>query len=179
MAALVQGPENHHCLHFLLGSRTHCGTGECKSLKHSDTAHRRTPRSTSEGPTRQEQGRRQPLARPHSGLRLCQPVQQETGLQISGSGRSSGEGNGNPLQYPCVENPIDGGVWRATYSPRSRKELDTTKVTGHTHVPAWSELCSGWELLLLLLSHFSRVRLFSTPWTAAHQAPPSMGFSRQ
>ena len=26
---------------------------------------------------------------------------------------------------------------------------------------------------------FSRVRLFSTPWTAAHQAPPSMGFSRQ
>ena len=33
--------------------------------------------------------------------------------------------------------------------------------------------------LLLLLSHFSRVRLFATPWTAAHQAPPSMGFSRQ
>ena len=34
-------------------------------------------------------------------------------------------------------------------------------------------------LLLLLLSHFSRVRLFTTPWTAAYQAPPSMGFSRQ
>ena len=34
-------------------------------------------------------------------------------------------------------------------------------------------------LLLLLLSHFSRVRLFVTPWTAAYQAPPSMGFSRQ
>ena len=33
--------------------------------------------------------------------------------------------------------------------------------------------------MLLLLSHFSRVRLFATPWTAAHQAPPSMGFSRQ
>ena len=33
--------------------------------------------------------------------------------------------------------------------------------------------------LLLLLSHFSHVRLFMTPWTAAHQAPPSMGFSRQ
>ena len=32
---------------------------------------------------------------------------------------------------------------------------------------------------LLLLSHFSRVRLFTTPWTAAYQAPPSMGFSRQ
>ena len=34
-------------------------------------------------------------------------------------------------------------------------------------------------LLLLLLSRFSRVRLCATPETAAHQAPPSMGFSRQ
>ena len=32
---------------------------------------------------------------------------------------------------------------------------------------------------MLLLSYFSRVRLFATPWTAAYQAPPSMGFSRQ
>ena len=34
-------------------------------------------------------------------------------------------------------------------------------------------------LLLLLLSRFSRVRLFATPWTAAYQAPLPMGFSRQ
>ena len=34
-------------------------------------------------------------------------------------------------------------------------------------------------LLLLLLSRFSRVRLCATPWTAAHQASPSMRFSRQ
>ena len=34
-------------------------------------------------------------------------------------------------------------------------------------------------LLLLLLSHISRVRLCGTPYTAAHQAPPSLGFSRQ
>ena len=34
-------------------------------------------------------------------------------------------------------------------------------------------------LLLLLLSRFSRVRLCATPWTAAYQASPSMGFSRQ
>ena len=33
--------------------------------------------------------------------------------------------------------------------------------------------------LLLLLSHFSRVQLCATPLTAAHQAPPSLGFSRQ
>ena len=34
-------------------------------------------------------------------------------------------------------------------------------------------------MLLLLLSRFSRVRLCATPWTAAYQAPPSLGFSRQ
>ena len=30
---------------------------------------------------------------------------------IPGSGRSPGEGNGTPLQYSCLENPMDGGVW--------------------------------------------------------------------
>ena len=33
---------------------------------------------------------------------------------IPGSGRSPGEGNGNPLQHSCLENPIDRGAWRAT-----------------------------------------------------------------
>ena len=36
-----------------------------------------------------------------------------------------------------------------------------------------------WTCLLLLLSRFSRVRLCATPEMAAHQAPPSLGFSRQ
>ena len=33
---------------------------------------------------------------------------------IPGLGRSPGEGNGNPLQYSCQENPMDGGAWWAT-----------------------------------------------------------------
>ena len=33
---------------------------------------------------------------------------------ILGSGRSSGERHSNPLQYSCLENPIDRGAWRAT-----------------------------------------------------------------
>ena len=37
----------------------------------------------------------------------------------------------------------------------------------------------GKPLLLLLVSRFSHVRLFAIPWTVAHQASPSMGFSRQ
>ena len=32
---------------------------------------------------------------------------------IPGSGRSPGEGNGNPLQYPCLENPMNRGAWWA------------------------------------------------------------------
>ena len=32
---------------------------------------------------------------------------------IPGSGRSPGEGNGNPLQYSCPENPMDRGAWGA------------------------------------------------------------------
>ena len=37
----------------------------------------------------------------------------DSGL-ISGSGRSPGGGNGNPLQYSCLENPVDRGAWQAT-----------------------------------------------------------------
>ena len=33
---------------------------------------------------------------------------------IPGLGRSTGEGNGYPLQYSCLENPMDRGAWRAT-----------------------------------------------------------------
>ena len=43
---------------------------------------------------------------------------------ILGLGRSPGEGNGNPLQYSCLENPMDRGDWRATCS---HKDLDTTE----------------------------------------------------
>ena len=45
---------------------------------------------------------------------------------IPGSGRSPAEGNGNPLQYSCLENPVDRGAWQATVSPWGHKELDIT-----------------------------------------------------
>ena len=44
---------------------------------------------------------------------------------IPGWGRSPGEGNGNPLQYSCPENPMDRGAWRATVQGVA-KESDTT-----------------------------------------------------
>ena len=33
---------------------------------------------------------------------------------IPGSGKSPGEGNGNTIQYSCLENPMDGGAWQVT-----------------------------------------------------------------
>ena len=68
-----------------------------------------------------------------------------------------GEGNGSPLHYSCLENPIDGGAWEAAVHGVAKSR------TG----------------LLLLLSRFSRVRLCATSQTVAHQVPPSLGFSRQ
>ena len=51
---------------------------------------------------------------PHSSVgkeSACNVVDQGS---ILVSGRSSGEGNDNPLQYSCLENPMDRGVWQVT-----------------------------------------------------------------
>ena len=45
---------------------------------------------------------------------------------IPGLGRSHGGGNGNPLRYSCLENPMDGGAWWAT-DHGVHKESDTTE----------------------------------------------------
>ena len=104
-----------------------------------------------------------------------------------GLGRSTGEGNCNPLQYTCLENSKDRGAWPATVHGvakswtwlrpfrtntqkrcpfhyrglecKSRKSRNTWK---------WSEMKS-----------LSLARLFVTPWIVAYQAPPSIGFFRQ
>ena len=45
---------------------------------------------------------------------------------IPGSGRSPGEGHGNPLQYSCLENPVDREAWQATVRG-GPKESDATE----------------------------------------------------
>ena len=42
-------------------------------------------------------------------------------------GRSPGEGNGNPLQCSCLENPTDGGAWQATVHWVAKSQADTTE----------------------------------------------------
>ena len=51
---------------------------------------------------------------------------QETLAQSLG-GKIPGGGNGNPLQYSCLENPVDREAWQV--APRGHKESDTTKVS--------------------------------------------------
>ena len=49
---------------------------------------------------------------------------------VPGSGRSPGEGNGNPLQYSCMENPMDRGAWWAIIQ---RVEKSQTRLSVQMH----------------------------------------------
>ena len=48
---------------------------------------------------------------------------------IPGLGRSPGEGNGNPLQYSCLENPMDGGAWLATVHGVAKSQTQLSDFT--------------------------------------------------
>ena len=54
---------------------------------------------------------------------------------IPGSGRSTEEGIGYPLQYSCLENPLDGGAWKAAVHgvAKSRAQLSDFTFTFHFH----------------------------------------------
>ena len=68
---------------------------------------------------------------------------------IPGSGRSPGEGNGNPLQCACLGNPRDRGAWRATVRGVA-KESDMTKYLLNT-LPALGLLGEGYTFAILLI----------------------------
>ena len=55
---------------------------------------------------------------------------------IPGSGKSTGGRNGNPLQYSCLENPMDKGAWWATGGSmglQSQTQLTRLSTHAHTH----------------------------------------------
>ena len=49
---------------------------------------------------------------------------------VPGSGRSLGKGNGNPLQYSCLENPMNRGAWQAIVHGVTKSQ---TQLSTHTH----------------------------------------------
>ena len=58
---------------------------------------------------------------------------------IPGSGRSPAEGNGNPLQYSCLENPMDRGTWQAIVHGVAKnqtrlRDLTDTDTDTHTYI---------------------------------------------
>ena len=58
---------------------------------------------------------------------------------IPGLGRSPGEGNGNPLQYSCLENSMDRGAWQTTVHGVTKNQTQLSDFHLQFHVtPAWS-----------------------------------------
>ena len=93
---------------------------------------------------------------------------QETVL-MSGLGRSLGEGNGNLLQYSCLESSMDRGAWQTTVWGRNRVGLSVV-TKQQLHICIYYLLCA---------QSLSRVRFVAYPRTGAHQAPLPKKFSQQ
>ena len=83
-------------------------------------------------------------AKPHGKESACNAG--DLGL-IPGSGRSPGEGNSNPLQYSCLENPMEGGVWQALCDHGVIK-VGHDRATSLRSFMDWS-----WSFLHFVLSH--------------------------
>ena len=67
---------------------------------------------------------------------------------IPGAGRSPGRGNGNPLQYSCLGNPMDRGL--VGYRPEGCKELDTTyRLNNHNSTYMDIHICQSHTIIHL------------------------------
>ena len=113
-----------------------------------------------------------------------------------GSGRSPGVGNGNSLQYSCLENPMDRGDWRATVHRVAKSQTERLNTHTHTIIISFCIRMSNHHVLhliyifnfyfekcyekkeninnsvaVIIVQLISCVQLFVTPQTVARQAP--------
>ena len=89
-------------------------------------------------------------------------------LKIPRSNWENGEGNGNPLQYSCLENPMDGGAWQAAVHgvAKSQTRLSDFTFTFHFHA------------LEKEMATHSSVLAWRIPGTEEPGGLPSMGSHR-
>ena len=80
------------------------------------------------------------LSFPHGSVVRNPPANAGDVVSISGLERSSGEGNGNSLQYSCLGNPMDRGAWGATVHGVARVGHDRRDFHLDLHLP-WT--CTG------------------------------------
>ena len=78
---------------------------------------------------------------------------------IPGSGRFPGEGNGNPLQYSCLENPMDGVACVRLLHPWGLKESDMTE---RLHFPSFPFLKGELSTIFCGLQYLSYDRIYSS-----------------
>ena len=106
-------------------------------------------------------------------------------------GRSLGGGHGNPLQYSCLENPMDRGAQWATVhgvaknwtglkwpSTARNSTVLSTNIISVSRSNSGSPIAFSYVSFLQSGQSLSHVWLFATPWTAAHQASLSITNSR-
>ena len=99
----------------------------------------------------------------HSPLSPCGSDSKASALNagdlgsIPGSGRFSGEGNGNPLQYSCLENPMGGRAWKATVQGVSKSWTQLNEFTSLHFI-------SFTFIKRLFSSSFSAIRVVSSAY---------------
>ena len=87
---------------------------------------------------------------------------------ILGSGRPPGRGHGNPLQYSCLENPIDRGAWWATVHrvPQSQTRLQRLSTHTRVSVPVSQFIPPSYPQLLVRVHPFFKLEdnCFTSCW---------------
>ena len=89
----------------------------------------------------------------------------------------NGEGNGNPLQCSCLENPRDGGAWWAAVNgvAQSRTRLKRLSSSSSTMRKTWVQSLGWKDLLEKETATHSRILAWKIPWTVEPGRLLSMG----